>query len=1811
MVAAAIALVTAGLARGQTTETMLTLSTFAGKASPGSDDGSAATARFYHPAGLAIDASHNLYVADTGNATVRKISAGNVTTLAGSIGAWGLVDGTGSAASFGIILGTAVDASGNVYVADPIQHTIRKITPAGVVSTLSLDSAFPAVCDPTGVAVNSDGSIVYFTDRGNNLVRQRTADGAVTIVAGDVLMRAGNADGTGTAAQFWEPSGLARDASGNLFVADARNHMVRKIAPGGVVTTVAGAANVADSIDGAGSVARFFYPKAVAVDAAGNLYVVDTGNHTIRKVDTSGTVSTLAGLAGQTGTSDGTGSAAAFDFPAAIAVDTDGTVYVTDSNNNCIRKITTGGNTTVHAGNAPGSVNGAAASARFRGPSAVAVDSTNQVYVADTKNSVIRKITSTGTVSVLAGSAGVVGATNGQGSAASFNFPESIVVDSSGNVFVADTGNNTIRKITSAGAVTTLAGTAGVAGSTDGTGAAALFSHPQGLGIDGSGNLYVADTYNNTIRKVTPAGVVTTVAGDPLAQGVGYADGTGSAAHFEHPMAVAVDAAGNLFVSDTGNFVIRKITPSGVVTTAYGSQGQSRVSDGVGTAAAFDRPRGLAFDSSGRLYVADTDGELIRLVGTDGSVSTLVGLTEAIGNTEGASYTARLSSPTGLAVGTDGTVYIADTGNDVIRKATLSTGQLPVITAQPGGTFVYVGGAAATFSITATSVSGAVNYRWQVQPHWGEWTDITDNAMYQGSHAATLKVVGYTEANNSEMYRCIIDNGFVATVVSNSVQFYVAPAFSPVVVWSDPIDYAYRYTVSTFSGQPSPGGYMPLAWGASWGDTDGSATTASFHGPSAIAMDLSGVLFVADTVGGTIRKVATDGSVTTFAGLSSSAGGNWGNVDGLGTAARFAGPQALAFDRTGILYVADTENGCIRKIATDGTVTTLKNASGTVITFGRPRGLAFDPAGNLYVSDSANFTVNKVSPSGVVTVVAGQSGVSGTADGAGSSALFLGPAGLCVDALGNIYVADTAASTIRKIFPDGTVTTLAGSAGVVGTSDGLGTAARFNAPTSLAVDRRGIIFVADTWNHAIRQITPDGVVLTIAGIVPTSTDRGWGANDGVGKAARFIGPCGLVANANGDLFIADTGDGVVRKATFHMPLVGESVTFSANFGGDPGTQLWQVKMPGSAWTNLTDGNGYSGSTAKTLTVTVGSALNGAQYRCVATRYDNASATTNAATLAVGSAPQITLNPANQTVQTGQTATFSASATGVPAAFAFRWQRKSGVGSWLDLQDSALVVGSGSPTLALTTASISENGDQLRCVVSNATSPDATSTAATLTVGSGSAAQVAAPTFSPAAGSFNAAQSVTISSATSGASIRYTTTGVAPTSSTGTVYAGPVSVGSTTTLRAIAYKSAMTDSTVSTATFTINLADSTAPSVPSSLNGSAASPTGIQLTWTASTDNVAVSGYRIYRNGSFTLIGTTGATTLSFSDTGLTASTTYAYAVSAIDAAGNESNRSSSVNVTTQASGSVISNVTTFAELSSALTTANANPAATTTITLASGTYPLTTSLPTLAVNNLTLRGPSSGTPAVLDATGLSSGPILNVTADQVTISKLSLKNAAAHAIVIQPGADNGLIADNAFSGAAVAAIDAQGGTNWTVTANTFHGIAGSTATAEPAIHFYGGANGTVITNNLFLNCDRAITLGNGAASTHIGGQIQNNFIADNRTTGSYPGPGISLESATGAQVDNNSLYLAGTYANAIEYRYVTTGSLIRNNLTNKLIVELNGGMATLTTNSTAAQSSWFTDPTASDLHLKKSMQVLQLLVSPLISRGLPTDRCRL
>jgi sugar lactone lactonase YvrE len=251
-----------------------------------------------------------------------------------------------------------------------------------------------------------------------------------------------------------------------------------------------------------------------------------------------------------------------------------------------------------------GSADGTGSTARFNYPYDIALDTAGNLFVADTFNHTIRKVTSAGVATTLAGSAGNSGSTDGTGSSARFNNPAGIAVDTAGNLFAADLGNHTIRKVTSAGVVTTLAGTAGVTGSTDGTGSAARFYSPFGNAVDAAGNLFVSDQSSHTIRKVTSAGIVTTLAG--TAGSSGSDDGTGSAARFSSPYGTAVDTAGNVFVADTSNHTIRKVTSAGVVNTLAGTAGDSGSTNGSGSAARFRLPYGIAVDTAGNLFVADT-----------------------------------------------------------------------------------------------------------------------------------------------------------------------------------------------------------------------------------------------------------------------------------------------------------------------------------------------------------------------------------------------------------------------------------------------------------------------------------------------------------------------------------------------------------------------------------------------------------------------------------------------------------------------------------------------------------------------------------------------------------------------------------------------------------------------------------------------------------------------------------------------------------------------------------------------------------------------------------------------------------------------------------------------------------------------------------------------------------------------------------------------------------------------------------------------------------------------------------------------------
>jgi len=274
------------------------------------------------------------------------------------------------------------------------------------------------------------------------------------------------------------------DSAGNVYVADTFNHAIRKMAPAGVVTTLAGLAGSWGSTDGTGSDARFMRPMGVAVDSTGNVYAADTFNQTIRKVTPEGVTTTLAGLAGSNGSADGTGSAARFAQPFGVACDAAGNVYVADGLNHTIRKVTPAGVVTTLAGLAGdrGSADGTG-TARFDVPSSVTVDSADNVYVSDLRNQTIRKVTPAGVVTTLAGLAGVPGGADGTGNHARFNRPFGVAVDSTGNVYVAEESNHTVRKVTPAGVVTTLAGLAGSYGSADGTGSAARFYGPEGMAV--------------------------------------------------------------------------------------------------------------------------------------------------------------------------------------------------------------------------------------------------------------------------------------------------------------------------------------------------------------------------------------------------------------------------------------------------------------------------------------------------------------------------------------------------------------------------------------------------------------------------------------------------------------------------------------------------------------------------------------------------------------------------------------------------------------------------------------------------------------------------------------------------------------------------------------------------------------------------------------------------------------------------------------------------------------------------------------------------------------------------------------------------------------------------------------------------------------------------------------------------------------------------------------------------------------------------------------------------------------------------------
>jgi sugar lactone lactonase YvrE len=565
-------------------------SIFAGNGVSGFQNGAAPSAEFNDPEGLAFDAQGNLYVADMGNNRIRIIAPnGNVGTYAGS-GTAGFADGPDSVAKFNQPTGVAVDGSGVVYVADFYNQRIRRVLKTKTVSTWAGSGnathadgagALASFSYPFGITITPAGT-AYVTDFSLGYIRK--------IVGGVVSTLAGNgqssfADGTGAQASFHTPKGISVDAAGNVYVVDALNNRVRKITAAGVVTTLAG--KVSGTMDGYDGDAAFGNINGLAISPAGDIYIGDSGNRKVRKLNVLSAVKTLAGN-GSTDYLEGTGAGAHINAPYSITIAANGLLYFEDGNHR------------------------------------------------------VRTCTPAGTTSFLAGGSTYYGKDTGPGDSIAFNSATGLLPDAAGNVYVADGNFQAIRKIDLNGFVTTFA--------SDPVNDPSFFHFISSLDFDPSGNMIFTAYNNGRIRKLSPAGVVTRVDSLPIPDSTTliYASTT--------------DAAGNLYVPDAGTGRIYKVTPQGTHSLFFGGQVPP-----PSIAGGPFQPRGLAVDAKGNVYVADFANNSIVIFNKSGQYVSQIGVgTPAFA--DGVLWSASFNHPTWIAINrATGILYIADQSNNRIR----------------------------------------------------------------------------------------------------------------------------------------------------------------------------------------------------------------------------------------------------------------------------------------------------------------------------------------------------------------------------------------------------------------------------------------------------------------------------------------------------------------------------------------------------------------------------------------------------------------------------------------------------------------------------------------------------------------------------------------------------------------------------------------------------------------------------------------------------------------------------------------------------------------------------------------------------------------------------------------------------------------------------------------------------------------------------------------------------------------------------------------------------------------------------------------
>ena len=684
-------------------------------------------------------------------------------------------------------------ASGSFAVAQ--QYTISTVA-GGAPPATPVAATSASIGQPRRVTLDKAGN-VYFSSA--NSVFKIGSGGVLTLVAGNSRAGFSGDNGPAVNAQLNLPQGLAFDSAGNLYIADSANNRVRIVTPNGLINTFAGTG--ATSLGGGPGVYNdggpatnglLRAPMGVVVDSSNNVYIADTGDNSIRKVTTDGIINTVVGdsFPGFLGDA-GNAQNAELHTPTDICLDTNGNLYIADSGNAVIREVTTAGVISTIAGTTAIGFAGdgaLATAAALLAPVSVAVDSTGNVYIVENGDSRIRKIDTTKLfINTVVGNGYDTFA--GDGSAAtnaSLNYPTGIALDSSGNMYIADFLNLRIRKVAS-GNITTIAGNGLLSFSGDGGQAlSAQMNGPQGVAADGAGNFYVSDTGNNVVRKVAKGGVISTIAGNGTA-GNGGDGGAGTSAQLASPMGLAVDTSGNVYVSDSLNAKVRKIS-GGVISTVAGNGTPGFGGDGgAGASAQLNTPLGIAVDGAGNLYIADFSNNRVRKVSTGGTITTVAGNgNSGYSGDGGPAINAQLNTPTAVALDGSGNLYIADAGNNVIRVVS------------PNG------------SISTIAGNGTAGYS-------GDGGPALKAQLISPRAIAVDSVGNILIADGSTVIRQVVfPTGNIVTVGGNGTRGY--------------------------SGD------------------GGLALSAQVNGPTAVALDPTGNLYIADTNNNAVRLLGFAGS---------------------------------------------------------------------------------------------------------------------------------------------------------------------------------------------------------------------------------------------------------------------------------------------------------------------------------------------------------------------------------------------------------------------------------------------------------------------------------------------------------------------------------------------------------------------------------------------------------------------------------------------------------------------------------------------------------------------------------------------------------------------------------------------------------------------------------------------------------------------------------------------------------------------------------------------------------------------------------------